>query len=218
VKRTARAARANGPSKKEHLRPYDTKSSPSGQSANADNGFAEAVTFLTTLFGDPEKAYAVAFRDLSAANWTGGHGIARLSDLIQQGADAYFTIGRIADTETRRSPAGVDLHVAVGVDDVGGKVDAQLWADLFAQGCPEPMAVVETSPSNSQFFWRLDPPIPSTDTAGVADLQHFRDLLADAGLTDAATIDVAHYFRLGAGHNSKEKHKVANGGVAPPVR
>lgn len=77
------------------------------------------------------------------------------------------------------------------------------------------MAEVETSPGNAQFFWRLDPPIPSTDTAGVADLQHFRGLLADAGLTDAATIDAAHYFRLGAGHNSKQKHKDANGGVAP---
>lgn len=52
----------------------------------------------------------------------------------------------------------------------------------------------------------------------MADLQHFRALLAEAGLTDAATTDDPHYFRLGCGHNSKDKHRKANGGVAPHVR
>lgn len=134
---------------------YDTKIGPAGQQCNADNAITQSIDFLRAMFRDSERAWVAAIRDGNIADWFGGRGLSRVADAVRLGADVYFSQVRIAATENSRKTAAVDLHVMVAIDDVGSKVPLQRWDDFFAKGCARPCAIVETSPGNFQYFWRL---------------------------------------------------------------
>lgn len=165
--------------------------------------------FLNAIFGERASDAWVCSTTMSSPDWTGGR-IKRGSIGPEIDRDQYFCIGLLGPEATRRASDNVIQHYVVFADDVGTKVDPQKWEDLFALGFPTPTAVIETSPGNFTYVWRISRPVPRDDEDRVKALRAVRAALGNLGLSDPLPDD-ARYIRLPWGVNSKPKYKDAAG-------
>lgn len=104
----------------------------------------------------------------------------------------------------RRS--GFAIPRLVSLDDIGTGPGAKITPQLIKL---QPTAIVETSPGNCQFLYRL------TDDPSVAEVGRLTRALQHAGLSDAS--DVVRWFRLPGGRNRKA-HVIERHGSPWPVR
>jgi hypothetical protein len=168
--------------------------------------------FLRDLFGEKYVdvwVCSVSVADMEAnRGWTGG----RLYALAPQGdRNNYFCIGELTPEANRRANDDVFCHRLVIADDVGTKVPLSKWEALFAMGYPRPRWVVQTSPGNFTFVWKLA--VPATKGAQRERwVLILRQTMVRLGLTDNVQ-DPARYIRLPNGVNSKKKY----GPVPVPV-
>jgi hypothetical protein len=140
----------------------------------------------------------------SASRWMGR----RLGgDDLPAENNNYFCIAQLKDG-LPRSLSNVAAHHVIVADDVGSKVHA---ADVRAY-FPEPTAIIETSPGNESWYWRIQGgPILATDLEGCALVNAVRDFMKRNSLADPGTVDAVRYMRLPVGINTKDKYRRGDG-------
>jgi hypothetical protein len=179
-------------------------SAPGGPVQISNREFLEVVfgkarageAHTVSVPGDPGKTTA----------WTGMR--ARKNKQIENpGLNQYFAVSQCWDTpdgSARRLEALFRCLVCVVADDVGSpKVDKAGLAKM-----PKPTWVLETSPGNFQFGWKLDMPEPDFGRA-----KALLELLKKHKITDQGTVDVVRLMRLPRGINGK----VGYGSPSPDV-
>lgn len=162
---------------------------------------------LCSVAGDPNDG----------GNWSGY----RLHDRFGDGTrvdlpadqNNFFAIGMQSRVTTGRANSNVIVDYLVVLDDVGAKVDQAKVEALRMWGI-EPVMVVETSPGNFQYFYRLDEPVERTnpdkqERRALIDL--VREGLRSGEWGDRAVQDLARYMRLPFGKNAKGKYRQADG-------
>jgi energy-coupling factor transporter ATP-binding protein EcfA2 len=174
---------------------------------------------LCELFG-PEWAGNVHLASRTHDEQGGWHGY-RVSERFPDNAqltlpanrDNYFSVG-MQSRETRDRKAGnVILDYLIVLDDVGTKAP-QLHAEGLRAFGLDPVMVLESSPGNFQYFYRLDEPVGRLDPdqkQRVAMIDIIRGALGQGLYSDGAVHDPSRYMRLPFGINTKPKYKRPDG-------
>lgn len=156
----------------------------------------------------------------------GGWGGYRVSERFPDNAlltlppnrDNYFSVG-MQSRETRdRKGGNVILDFLIVLDDVGTKAPRLHAEGLRAFGM-DPVMVLESSPGNFQYFYRLDEPVGRLDPdqkQRVAMIDIIRAALGQGLYSDGAVHDPSRYMRMPFGINTKPKYKRPDGSF-PPV-
>ncbi|MER2606597.1 MAG: hypothetical protein ABTQ29_12245 [Siculibacillus sp.] len=128
--------------------------------------------------------------------WRGGRAGDDAKDL-RTDANLYYSVS-VVKSGRRVSADFVKAPILV-IDDVGSKVDAKDLLGVSAFGSPR--WIVQTSPGNAQWVFRLKTPIEDPRV-----FERIMRAIAAKGLTDPGTIDVVRAMRLPAGINGKPKY------------
>jgi hypothetical protein len=180
--------------------------------------------FLRAIFGEAySRAHVAGFaedpgaldREGKRGYWGGGAYGHYPERRLAPENNTFYCISAFRKADDGRWRRRKELHDATyvfGIDDVGTKLSAD---DLFALGAPPPTYVLETSPDNFQWGYKLTE--PETDALKVEALQ---DSLVAAGLTegskDPGMKGRTRYLRLPVGTNTKAKYR--NGKGSPKHR
>lgn len=157
----------------------------------------DAAAMVCGFVGDPYKPPEFAW---SAKPWAFGE---RLHWRVNRNSNNYVAVGSYRADETgkyrRRKSLLARLH-GVMVDDICTKVPlGKIYLPLSA--------LIETSPSNFQGYWFIEPSAASDDGAVSARLI---EALVDAGMskdgTDPGMKGTTRYGRLPVGVNGKAKY------------
>jgi hypothetical protein len=183
------------------------------QAENRRHDFAQA---FAALFGDLRDSRAVHLASIAHVsqgkpNWTGVRATnAALAGLLANidTSNLYFSVGMFDPETTDRTKANVRAHRFVVLDDVGtatgSKASAEKVEALRAAGF-QPIMVVETSPGNFQYFFRLARDVDAKDieSADALALARVRGAFGAPGWGDPAVQDAARYMRLPGGSTTK---------------
>jgi hypothetical protein len=151
----------------------------------------------------------------------GGWGGYRVSERFPDNAqltlpanrDNYFSVGMQSRATRDRKGGNVVLDFLIVLDDVGTKAPRLHAEGLRAFGI-EPVMVLESSPGNYQYFYRLDEPVGRLDPdqkQRVAMIDTIRAALGLGLYSDGAVHDPSRYMRMPFGINTKPKYKRPDG-------
>lgn len=162
--------------------------------------------FLRFLFpdvngGDPSEAVVVAEHRQEAGRqpwWE--HTRWRPGTLTQPLGRHYFCISTVTapprDRRVRRRLSDLKRTWVIGLDDVGRAANSKVDPDRLGR-LARPTLVVETSPGNHQWLYRLEAPMtPGEATVFIQDL-------AEAGYTDKGAQGANRVLRLPGSLNDK---------------
>jgi len=171
------------------------------------------------LFG-PEHSANVHIcsrtHDQDGSAWAGYRVSRRYPDLstfsLPEDRDNYFCVGVMSPATRDRKAGNVIYDNLIVLDDVGTKAPQATVDGLLAFGM-EPILVLESSPGNRQYFFRLDKPVDrfAPDDPRNAQMSVLRGYLGQGAFSDGAVHDPARYMRLPFGRNTKPKYRRADG-------
>lgn len=202
--------------------PEDNFSAAFAEGAEAGQT-ADAQRFLQALFAGQDlksvHLLSVAADPGQSKSWHGG----RLGNgyTLKPGENWYYSIAVLDPAATGRSVASLSTHVALVFDDVGtgagAKVSRIKLEGLRAAGF-EPLAIIETSPGNEQWVFKLDRPVPEDGGEANLVLANLRDHFKNEGWGDPACFDPVRYMRLPGGVNGKPAYANPLNGAPFDVR
>lgn len=160
---------------------------------------------VVSVPGDPNQS----------KGWFGG----RLGSEYRLGPDEniFHAVGVLDPKSVGRSITNVVTHVGIWFDDIGTKVPLEKMQDLAVAGF-WPTSVVETSPGNFQYGFRLAVPVAEDGGEAAQVLAALKDTLKRDGWGDPACFDPVRYMRLPGGINGKGKYSNPLDGSAWRVR
>ncbi len=183
-----------------------------GEAVNAGKPPSCNRDALEVIFGDAlPEAYVVGSRVQD--QWGGGamRYNAKAVEGDCRGVATYASISTHApdaDGVYHRSSYNVTATYGFLFDDVGTKV-----GDPRERGFGEPTMILESSPGNRQFFYRLAEPLTES-----AQAQAIIDASIEQGFNEPGSGGLNRVFRLPFGANVKAKHLEAFGDEGFPVR
>jgi hypothetical protein len=160
--------------------------------------------FLEFLFpgvngGDPTEAVCIAELVAGEAphwdhtKWRPG----KLTELRKH----YFCIstvrGGVRDRKLRRRVQDLRRTWVIGLDDIGTARNSKVNPDALPIGARKPTIVMETSPNNHQYLYRLDPACDPGEAANLIKA------IAAAGYTDKGATGANRVLRLPGSLNDK---------------
>lgn len=124
--------------------------------------------------------------------------------------NVYFAVGMMSRESEGRAGRNHVADYLIVIDDVGQKVEREKVDALRAQAVV-PCMVLQSSPGNWQYFYRIDDPVFRTDMDRperpiLVDM--IRDAIKTKGWGDKAVQDEVRYMRLPFGINGKHGGKV----------
>jgi hypothetical protein len=169
--------------------------------------------FLAVMFGEAVGDCFVYSNqcDPKDADWKGGpieHAKARYQNPERQNYTCVSTFNRVNRdglmVYSRREEHFAGLYFVVlddiSIDGVGGKV----MVDPRTLGFGEPTCVIETSPGNSQWFYRLSEPVLSVSAAKYLMGPVLKSEVDGVALTDQGARGVTRICKLPEGRNLKK--------------
>lgn len=164
-------------------------------------------TFLAALFEaqplDGVHVLSVAGDPNQTKGWYGGRVGKGYS--FKDGQNWYYSIGVLDPAVDGRSLTNLVAHVALVFDDVGTKVPRSKLEALRNEGFA-PLAIIETSPGNEQWVFKLRDVVPEDGGEACQVLAMVRDHLKVNGWGDPACFDPVRYMRVPGGINGKASY------------
>ncbi|MBN9348267.1 MAG: hypothetical protein J0I48_19065 [Devosia sp.] len=172
---------------------------------------------VAAIFGpdfDPKTIHFASFpgdpHNKDDARWH-GHRLTTGDETLPKGNNNFLCMGALDPTKTGRSLADVTHHVAFWMDDVGTKVPLERVKQLTQRPGMAPVLIIETSPGNYSYIWRLDKAVEELpDDFDAQTVTAIRHTLKADGWGDPAAQDHVRYMRL-PGINGKTAYRQADG-------
>jgi len=176
------------------------------------------MTVISALFHegtDPEGIHVTGFagdpHSRADAKWYGRRvGSVGIAGMLRPDTNNFVCMGELNVTTRDRSLLNVVRHHSIWMDDVGTKIKKTLVENLRSAFGLIPTVVLETSPGNYSYFWRLDKPVDADGGFGDQTVAAVRHTIKTEGWGDPAAQDAARYMRL-PGVNGKKAYAGADG-------